>query len=387
MLFAAGENSSPFRNGLPMANDISFLRETSRHHRSRSRSSRGSTVLLEADAATPCEKNRALARAADRGKLELVELLAAHGADPKAIHPDTVFSSHDPQVIRWFAAQGMDLETGYPIARAFQNKQREFLGVYMDIRDSEPSARKQAAMALRYHVTEGNMKWVSLLLWAGADPRMPVPQLDRREAEEYVDTALTDAVQTGRLDMLKKFKVDPATDNLSQLLAECWLTPQPKVAEFLITLGANVEAVGEHYTPMQAAFMAFEWSLDPMFGSSCYTSSRTEDSLKTIEMLATRGAHWYPEDRQRWNYIRRSLASIPAGQAIGYLRRIIKSGAIEPNTFKELMKTPKMKALLKESAPGVADVRKHAGYDEETQWSRHKSRRGNRHARRSVERV
>ena len=94
-----------------------------------------------------------------------------YGADPRTVDFDTVLWSRHPQIMRWFVANGLDLECDcYPIARAFRYKHREFLGVYMSVRDTVPTARRQATMALRYHAADGNLKWVSLLLWAGADP-------------------------------------------------------------------------------------------------------------------------------------------------------------------------------------------------------------------------
>ena len=48
----------------------------------------------------------------------------------------------------------------------------------MGLRDTLPSARLQATMALRLHAREGNLKWVSLLMWAGADPHLSVPDLE-----------------------------------------------------------------------------------------------------------------------------------------------------------------------------------------------------------------
>ena len=108
-----------------------------------------------------CEKRRG-------HRLDFIQLLAEHGAATSSIPADEVISCRDPAIIRWFLNRGLDLEEGYPIARAFRDHHRDFLGIYMDVRDKVPSARMQAAMALRYHVREGNLKWVSLLLWAGA---------------------------------------------------------------------------------------------------------------------------------------------------------------------------------------------------------------------------
>ena len=108
----------------------------------------------------------------DHRDLDLVELLVQYGADPSAIEFDTVLWSRHPGMMRWFVVHGLDVESDYGIARAFRDKHREFFGTYLSIREQVPTATKQAAMALRYHAAEGNVKWVSLLLWAGADPRV-----------------------------------------------------------------------------------------------------------------------------------------------------------------------------------------------------------------------
>ncbi|MEY2536439.1 MAG: hypothetical protein QOG67_179 [Verrucomicrobiota bacterium] len=96
-------------------------------------------------------KDESLALAVSERDIDLVRLLAQYGADVRTIEAEEVFWSRHPQIIRWFVDHGMDLETDFPIAKAFCNKHREFLGIYMGRRDRIPSARRQAAMALRYH--------------------------------------------------------------------------------------------------------------------------------------------------------------------------------------------------------------------------------------------
>jgi hypothetical protein len=70
-----------------------------------------------------------------------VELLAEYGADPKSVSFDEIICSRHPWIIRWFIERCLDLETDSPIAVAFKDRHREFLGVYMDLRDTVPSAR------------------------------------------------------------------------------------------------------------------------------------------------------------------------------------------------------------------------------------------------------
>jgi len=175
-------------------------------------------VLLKAGVSQE-EKNEALVRAVSDRKLDIIELLRQYAADVIAIDPAEVFWSRDPATIRWFIANGMDLENSESIAKAFRDKQREFLGIYLDLREHTPSARKQAAMALRYHAEQGNLKWVSLLLWAGADPRLSVPRIERRdwEEEEEDETTLNVAIRYGRVEIVKKIGLDPHRDDVTRL--------------------------------------------------------------------------------------------------------------------------------------------------------------------------
>jgi hypothetical protein len=118
-------------------------------------------VLLQAEISQE-ERDDGLALAVSERNVDLVQLLAQYGADVRAIEAEEVLWSRHPQIIRWFVDHGMDLEMDFPIAKAFRNKQREFLEIYMGLRDRIPSARKQAAMVLRHRAEDGNLKWVSL---------------------------------------------------------------------------------------------------------------------------------------------------------------------------------------------------------------------------------
>ena len=44
------------------------------------------------------------------------------------------------------------------------------------------------------------------------------------------------------------------------------------------------------------------------------------------------------------------------------LERIIKAGAIEQPFFRDVMRTPRMKEILKQTYPGVLKLREYAGY-------------------------
>ena len=316
-------------------------------------------VLLQEGAVDQDEKDDALIRAIDGRNFDLVELLTQDGADPSTVDFDTVLWPRHPPIMRWFVANGLDLDGDYPIAKAFRYKHREFLGVYMSVRDTVPSARRQATMALRYHAADGNLKWVSLLLWAGADPRLPVPRMDDSDVDEDdFETALVAAVRRGQFDVVKKIGIDPARDDVTALINEYCFWPNPELLEFLIKLGADARKAAGEENAMRWAFSSFEWSLDSLFRDY----SRTEAALRCIEILAVNGARWQPHDPYRISCLRRALVKAPAHDSIQHLVRIINAGAIEQEMFKELMRTPRMKEILKQTYPGVIKLREYAGF-------------------------
>ncbi len=81
----------------------------------------------------------------------------------------------DPAIIRYFLDHGADFITGHPFAEAFAEKIRTALRPWRECKDKYPNLgpqlQEQADRALRYFCEKEDLKWVSLLMWAGADPR------------------------------------------------------------------------------------------------------------------------------------------------------------------------------------------------------------------------
>jgi hypothetical protein len=316
-------------------------------------------VLLKAGVSQE-EKNEALVRAVIDRNLDIIELLREYGADVSSIDPDEVFWSRDPAIIRWFIANGMDLESGESIAKAFRDKQREFLGIYMNLRDRIRSARKQAAMALRYHAEEGNLKWVSLLLWAGADPRVSVPRIEKRawEQDEEDESALKVAIRYGRFEIVKKIGLDPQRDDITWLLNQYFIQAKPEIIEFLIKAGADVTAVNSDV--IDSIFCSFAWGLESGFMGD---PVRTEEALRCMEILGSHGVRWNLPNNYRLLRLRRTLARIRPYEAIRHLRRVVNSQIMEQTVFKELMRTARMQEVLKQPCPGAVELRRHAGQE------------------------
>jgi|GEM_PF-3355084 len=128
-------------------------------------------VLLKGGADIQADKwNGPMDRALKLRRLDLAQLLVAHGYDPKSIRMRDVFETWDPEIMEFFIDHGADVETEYPVAEALKNRVRTVLCILKRYGEQFPHLQKQANLALRHHCREGDLKWVSLLLWAGADP-------------------------------------------------------------------------------------------------------------------------------------------------------------------------------------------------------------------------
>ena len=119
-------------------------------------------------------KNGALADAVPKRRLDLVQILVLHGAQVNAIPLDDVLLTWEPTLIRFFLENGADVITGAPFAVAFREKIRTALRPFVDYKNAHPDLatglQEQADIALRHFCREGDLKWVSLMIWAGATP-------------------------------------------------------------------------------------------------------------------------------------------------------------------------------------------------------------------------
>ena len=120
-------------------------------------------------------KNQGLADAVRLSRLDLLELLVAIGADIKAVPFIDVLLCWDPHIIRFFIDHGADVITDSPFALAYGEKIRTALRPFLECKQRHPNLaialQEQADRTLRTFAYDGDLKWVSLLLWAGADPR------------------------------------------------------------------------------------------------------------------------------------------------------------------------------------------------------------------------
>ena len=78
-----------------------------------------------------------------------------------------------------------------------------------------PALQLQADLALCDLAKDGNLRGVSLLLWAGARPDAQIPEDIKAEYNDIC--ALEKTVRAGHLDVLKKMQPEKYPERLPQL--------------------------------------------------------------------------------------------------------------------------------------------------------------------------
>ena len=264
-------------------------------------------------------KNDALRWAVQRDRPAFVELAVVCGADTNAVPFLDVLMTGDRGLATLFLERGADLLTDYPFARAFhQLKAKTTLGSYLDCRKSRSELaaplQEQADMALRQFCQEGNLKWVSLLLWAGANPRSRGPALDdvdHIDDTELHTTALNEACYAGNVEILKRLKPTTA-DDLSGMLERAAFSAHRHILAYLLDLGANPnDRPDGGSSALEACIRHLGWEdFDRIrygYGANYKTpADNVSKGREAIRLLVQRGAMWKP-DPSTLNATRRIL--------------------------------------------------------------------------------
>lgn len=301
------------------------------------------------------DKNSALAKAVLKRRLDLVQLLVSHGADIHSVPFVDVLMSWEPNIARFFLDHNCDVITDDPFAGAFSEKIRTALGPYLDCKrrypDFVPQLQEQADMALRQFCHDGNLKWVCLMMWAGANPRsLGFKVNDYCPDEDSKTTALKEACSEGRLEVLKKLKPDPLKDDFNELLRDSAFHAHGEVILFLLEHGSNPNDKpngGSRALDHCVRHFRFENLSRLVFGPRTpiptYEVTRTREAIKT---LAEHGAIWKPDDRDSMREARWILLQLDPYGVSEFIQVLVKNNACFPETVIDLIRTPAMKRHL-----------------------------------------
>lgn len=309
-------------------------------------------LLLARHEANQKVKNGALAEAIKLKNLELVQLLLAHGAEINGVQFADVLLTWEPNLIRLFLDRGADVVSGFPFAEAFANKVRTSLRPFIEFKKSHPEMsaqlQEQIDRALRYFCHVGDLKRVSLLIWAGADPRTKGPRLYERDDQDCYGSALETAALGESLDVLRRLKPSSEVDDLADLLVCASIGGNTDIIRFLLDLGASPNCKPNGGS---AAIDRCIWSIQ-MHGTLDrrsplhFSGFSFYGAFQNIDLLMERGAVWKPDDRRQMDYLRKGLCASEPDVTLQWLKLLVKHKAATDETIRELLATPRMKEHL-----------------------------------------
>lgn len=321
-------------------------------------------VLVEGGAQTHEERYSALDHAIAERRLDLVELLVENGADIHSVSMDTVFDCWEPKIIDFFISRGADVETGYPLANALIWKIRTALGFFKRYRDCFPSFQEQINIALRHHCYDGNLKWVSLLLWAGADPFARGPKATDESPDPEGDfTALEWAAFMGHVEIfkLKKIVLDPSHPEASRLLREACRPENSAILSMFLEKGFNPRQqedggsalINELLERMSRDFHFDYWNRwDRKHVDKNIDTDSSRERMKMLHLIIRHGAKWNPSEDDIKS-ARRSLLKLKSDYTAELIWILAGYKAAEYQDIEELIRTPSMRALVLGHLPRV----------------------------------
>jgi len=302
-------------------------------------------------------------------RLDLVQLLVEHGADIHSVSMADVFESWQPHIIKWFIEQGADVETDNPLAFALCQRIQTALGIFKTYKDRFPSFQEQANIALRHHCREGNLKWVSLMLWAGADPYTKGPDSWHDDPEPENDqSALELAAGYEHFDIfkLKRIRLDPINPELRGLLLEACHAEKSDFLDKLMEKGFNPAEYENKGSPLiQALLRGMSWYIDynpwdpwrrDRSPKTNLDTDRSREKIKMIHILAKHGAKWLPEDRSEILEARRSLAKMRPDYTVEFIWIMAKYNACKREDLEELLRAPALKSLVSKHAARISEL-------------------------------
>lgn len=343
-------------------------------------------VLLEAGAPVREGRYVALEHAVELRRPDLVALLLKHGASVNDVRMRFVVEMWHPDTMEILVASGASLTSGQPIAWGLINKVRTTLRLLKKYAPTCPEVMRQAEVALRHHAFEGNVKWVALLLWAGADPWTRGPyQVDDEGAEqngiEEEEEAYANAVELamygGNMEILthKKMMCPPdesRPDTLKLLERACSTSPNSTAVSWLLERGHSPKLLADRGTRAISSLlnsMSWDFSSNRTHGFLAATekpgidSERSRERLKMIHLLVAHGGMWLPSAPYTIADARKCLLKMSQDYVLEFIWLMHEYRAARRRDVQDLIRTPSMARLLQNERSRV--TRLVAGIPEE----------------------
>jgi len=279
---------------------------------------------------------------------DLLDLLLAWGADPRQADLADLFGTYNSKLFDRFHELGVELSAGHEMAAAlgYHTSNKPLYGWARRHRKDDSRIQRELDIALAHHAGEGNEKGVQLCLWAGADPRSPVPSLrygdfqegdeDEPDTDEHWRgfTAIAEACLGGHADVLEKLGPDPELDDFDEL----YLSADDEAVIRLLARFALPTNVGEiiQRRLMWLGFDRLGW------GSSEWRV------VHVLECLFEVGARWEAGSKDLIVGVRRSLLKASDHTFVEVMKLLARDNHCAPEVLAELGRTPAIRKRMKE---------------------------------------
>ena len=270
----------------------------------------------------------ALGRAAAGGHLETIRLLLEHGAEIGEVVAEELVICGNPESVYLLVAQGVDIETGFPLARAIAEGVPNALKLLREGRKKLKTIRFQGAIALKRAVMSGEEHCATRLIHAGASPHLEVPRLyNNGEKYTYETSAMWEAFKSGSFRMFLRMGARKR-DNLQDYLNESWFCKfEWSIMKQLIQRGAKInDQPGGGSTVIDSCLLHRGDSVH--YGLSW---ERSENAFLALGKLAELGGRWIPDDNML-KRIRFHLLKLDPGDWVALVRLLVERHVATPET-------------------------------------------------------
>ncbi len=312
-------------------------------------------VLLDGGADPMASNGSALAVAVERKRIDIARLLLDRGVPVNSVDFESVCYSGDSELIQLFLDRGADPFDDYPVYRGFLHCLKPIISVYKANIEVKPALQLQADMALCYFAKEDNLRGVSLLLWAGARPDVPLPEDDSKN-EFGGSCALVEAVRAGHLSVLKRLKPERYPDKFPELLQACSSGSSAKILEYLLTLFPNLTSLPDTGSSvLEHAIWQMSWAADPRSIFGTRSSEKIDACIDAIEILVKHGAKWKPASTSV-NSARRDFRHLEPPRILRVFTILKEHQAADIGFLESLVSTPTMRSHLGNFSQKIAHL-------------------------------
>jgi len=307
-------------------------------------------VLLSSRPWNPASLARALDRSVSDRRYDITELLLGSNASVSRVYTGDLFRTMDLNLITRFLRLGVDPAEQNAFASVLNaTRAKSLLGIYRSLREEFPVLDAQVSLALSEAVREKNLRWISLLRWAGADPFRPVPyDLDEKWRDNDLMTSAAERACWGdREEAFKLLKIQPTSEQALELLRHAAYDANIEVVRYLLRFVPK-ERVNETKRSSSAALEELVRQDHKDYGYERRTQKeRQERTLECVRAMLDHGACWNPDDSDL-RYARRGLGSHDGKYVVRIIRLLLYTeGACDPVRVWEFCRTGTMQSRIK----------------------------------------